>query len=123
MRSSSNAWGAMGPTAPVQLAKEEGVEEVASGEVQLLVAHHHVPALHHNRSHIAAESTKCISLSQCQVALVSTRDMLNRTRQQRLTQASTRPAVATHQDTIALRFNKASTEPSQIVTGQGRKHD
>jgi len=71
-RSSSNAWGAMGPTTPVQLAEKEGVDEVASGEVELLVAHHRVSVLRHIRPHIAAEATNYISIAQCKVALVST---------------------------------------------------
>ncbi len=62
----------MGPTTPVQLAKKEGVKEIASREVELFVAHHHVSVLHHNRPHIVAEATTCISVAQCKVALVST---------------------------------------------------
>ncbi len=60
----------MGPTTHVQLTEEEGVKEVASGEVELLLAHHRVSVLHHNRPHIAAEATNCISVAQCKVALV-----------------------------------------------------
>ena len=62
----------MGPTTPVQLAEKESVDEVASGEVELLVAHHRVSVLHHIRPHIAAEAINCISVAQCKVALVST---------------------------------------------------
>ena len=43
-----------------------------------------------------------------------------KTRQQRLTQARTRRAMARQQDAIAQPFNKASAGSSPIVIGQGR---
>jgi len=111
MQPSGNELGPMGPTTPEQLLHEERIEKVTSGEVELLAAHQRVPVLHHHRRHIAAEATKHISAAQCQLALVSTWGLL-RTRQQRLTEANTGPAIVTQHDSIAWCFNKANMDSS-----------